>query len=334
MKSSTEDRQSISTRTAPGVPSAALEVHSRGFEDDPQLVREVRSPAGKRRWVASFAAAERLIREGTNSRRVVPVQVAKFEETVEALRHRLPTDPVNRPAPLELPLRMLVVLPTYNERENLESMASAIQGHLACDVLVVDDSSPDGTGELADQLAASRTGVHVLHRAEKQGLGPAYLAGFAWGLERGYERLFEIDCDFSHPTWDLPRLAWAGQDHELVIGSRYVRGGGTEGWNLPRRLLSTTANFYTRLLLGFGVHDYTAGFRCYSADLLRRIDFERVAASGYSFQIEMTWRSKQAGASILELPIRFVDRVAGVSKMDTGIAREALFLVALLRFRR
>ena len=334
MSPSTEDRRSISVETAPGVRSAAPQIHPGGFEDDPNLVREVRSPAGKRRWVASFSEAERLIREGTDSHLVVPVPVAEFERTIEALRAHLPTDPVNRPAPLELPLRMLVVLPTYNERENLEPMVHAIQGHLACDVLVVDDDSPDGTGELADEIAASSEGVHVLHRAEKEGLGRAYLAGFAWGLERDYERLFEIDCDFSHPPWDLPRLAWAGQVHELVIGSRYVRGGGTEGWDASRRLLSTTANLYTRLFLGFGVHDYTAGFRCYSAELLRRLDLERVSASGYSFQIEMTWRSKRAGASIVELPIRFVDRVAGTSKMNAAIAREALPLVALLRFRR
>ncbi|MFC1888710.1 polyprenol monophosphomannose synthase [Thermodesulfobacteriota bacterium] len=285
-------------------------------------------------WVTSFAEAEELIRKGTDSQRVLPVPVAEISRTVEKLRERLPREPVNRLTPLDLPLRMLVVLPTYNERENLKPMVRAIQGNLACDVLIVDDNSPDGTGKIADELAGSTAGVHVLHRAEKQGLGRAYMAGFEWGLERDYERLFEIDCDFSHPPWDLPRLAWAAQDYELVIGSRYVRGGGTEGWNALRRLLSTTANLYTRFFLGFGVHDYTAGFRCYSADLLRHIDFERVVASGYSFQIEMTWLSKRAGVSILELPIRFVDRVTGASKMTGAIALEALPLVALLRFRR
>jgi dolichol-phosphate mannosyltransferase len=305
-----------------------------GFDDDPNLAREVLSHGGKERWVAGFTAAERLIEGGIDSRRVIPVPAADLQSTIEALPSILPNRPVTRPTPLRVPLRLLVVLPTYNERDNLEKMVHSILGHLVCDVLVVDDGSPDGTGEIADQLVASIPAVHVLHREKKQGLGRAYLAGFEWGLERGYERLFEIDCDFSHPPWDLPRLAWAGQEHDLVIGSRYVRGGGTEGWNASRRLLSGLANFYTRFFLGFRVHDFTAGFRCYSADLLRRIEFHRVAASGYSFQIEMTWRSLRAGADIRELPIRFVDREAGVSKMDSGIAREALRLVPLMRFRR
>lgn len=314
------------------------EVHLKGpaggaFEDDPGLRREVRSADGVARLVATFEGAEDAIRRGRDSRTVVGVGARDFERALAEVAAFNPVDGLTRPSPLRLDLRLLVVLPTYNERENLEPMVRAIHGHLDCDILVVDDGSPDGTGELADELAAEDARLHVLHRAVKEGLGRAYLAGFEWGLERGYERLFEIDCDFSHAPWDLPRLAWAGQDADLVIGARYVPGGGTAGWTASRRWLSTCANLYTRTFLGFDVHDWTAGFRCYSADLLRRIDFSSIAASGYSFQIEMTWRSKRAGGRIVELPIRFVDREAGVSKMSPGIAREALRLVPLMRFR-
>lgn len=284
--------------------------------------------------VASFAGAERLIRSGIDSRDVLIARGGDLDAAAERLRQQDPTGPLEPDAPHVIGPKLLVCLPTYNEADNLERMVQAIRTWLACDILVIDDGSPDGTGRIADRLCAELDGVHVLHKQDKAGLGHAYLAGFAWGLERGYERLFQIDCDFSHAPWDIARLAYAGLDHELVIGSRYVPGGGTEGWVFRRRMLSKGGNLYAKLFLGFGIEDYTAGFRCYDADLLRRIDLSNIAASGYSFQVEMTYRSRQAQASIRELPIRFVDRVEGVSKMTGSIAREALRVIPALRFGR
>jgi dolichol-phosphate mannosyltransferase len=187
---------------------------------------------------------------------------------------------------------------------------------------------------IADELAAAGPRVSVLHRAEKQGLGRAYLAGFAWALERGYERVFEMDCDFSHPPWDLPRLADAARSADLVIGSRYVSGGRTTGWALSRRLLSRCANLYTRAFLGLGVHDWTAGFRCYDTALLGALELGSVRTDGYAFQIEMTWRTRRQGGSVRELPIRFVDREAGKSKMSRAIALEAVLTVPRMRLWR
>ncbi len=307
---------------------------ARGFDDDASLHRTATTPAGRVVHVASFAAAERLIAGGADSRDVL---IARGGDLDAAQRHLVasnPTGPLEPATPHAFEPRLLVCLPTYNELENLESMVRAILTWLDCDILVVDDDSPDGTGALADRLAEELPAVHVLHKKEKAGLGHAYLAAFAWGMERGYERLFQIDCDFSHAPWDLPRLAYAGVDNELVIGSRYVEGGGTEGWVMRRRMLSKGGNLYAKLFLGFDVQDYTAGFRCYDARLLSRIDLNGIAASGYSFQVEMTWRSKRAKASVKELPIRFVDREHGVSKMTGSIAREALAVIPSLRFGR
>lgn len=305
-----------------------------GFDDDAHHSRTFRTPGGREVHVASFAAAERLIRAGVDSRDVLIARGGDLDAAAERLRRADPVGPLEPEAPHVIGPKLLVCLPTYNEADNLERMVQAIRTWLACDILVIDDGSPDGTGRIADRLSAELDGVHVLHKEDKAGLGHAYLAGFAWGLERGYERLFQIDCDFSHAPWDIARLAYAGLDHELVIGSRYVPGGGTEGWVFRRRMLSKGGNLYAKLFLGFGIEDYTAGFRCYDADLLRRIDLSNIAASGYSFQVEMTYRSRQAGASIRELPIRFVDRVEGVSKMTGSIAREALRVIPSLRFRR
>lgn len=305
-----------------------------GFDDDDHHSRTFRTRSGREVHVASFAAAERLIRSGIDSRNVLIARGGDLDSGVERLRALDPTGPLEPPAPHVIGPKLLVCLPTYNEAQNLERMVKAIRTWLDCEILVIDDSSPDGTGAIADRLSAEISGVHVLHKRDKAGLGHAYLAGFAWGLERGYERLFQIDCDFSHAPWDIARLAYAGLDHELVIGSRYVPGGGTEGWVFRRRLLSKGGNLYAKLFLGFDVDDYTAGFRCYDAELLRRIDLSDIAASGYSFQVEMTWRAKRAGASIRELPIRFVDRVDGLSKMTGSIAREALFVIPSLRFGR
>jgi dolichol-phosphate mannosyltransferase len=192
------------------------------------------------------------------------------------------------------------------------------------DILVVDDNSPDGTGEWADARAAEDSHVHVIHRPGKQGLGVAYRAGFAWALERGYERIVEMDADGSHRAEDLPSLLDDGGVHDLVIGSRWVRGGAVVNWPAHRKLLSTGANRYVRLALGLPVRDATAGFRAYSAAILSALELDKVESHGYCFQIDMTWRVAQAGGTILEVPITFVERDAGSSKMSGAIIREAL----------
>lgn len=285
--------------------------------------------------VPSYELAELLVERGADSSRIAVAREAGREQAwIDALVQAGASDPILPPAPQAFPWRGLVVLPTYNEIENLPDMVDAIRRFCAVDVLVVDDSSPDGTGELADRLAAQNEDVFVLHRAEKQGLGPAYVAGFHWALERDYDRVFEMDCDFSHAPWDLPRLAAASADADLVIGSRYVRGGATEGWTLPRRLLSRGANIYTKVFLGRRVHDWTAGFRCFRADLLRKLPLDQLSASGYSFQIEMAWRTLANGGTIREVPISFVDRNEGNSKMSRAIAIEAVTLVPRMRWRR
>jgi len=228
-------------------------------------------------------------------------------------------------------VRVLVVIPTYNEAENVERMLRRVHEALPeAGVLVVDDGSPDGTADLVDAVAEELGDVHVLRRARKAGLGSAYRAGFAWGLANGYEACVEMDADFSHDPGALPGLVAPLSDgHELVIGSRYVEGGSIPNWSWSRHLLSWGGNRYATVVLGLGVADSTAGFRAYAATLLRRLDLDRIRAEGYGFQIEMTYRSKQAGASVIETPIRFVDRVAGESKMSSAIVVEALGLVTL-----
>jgi len=228
-------------------------------------------------------------------------------------------------------VRVLVVIPTYNEAENVERMLRRVHEALPeAGVLVVDDGSPDGTADLVDAVAEELGDVHVLRRARKAGLGSAYRAGFAWGLANGYEACVEMDADFSHDPGALPGLVAPLSDgHELVIGSRYVAGGSIPNWSWSRHLLSWGGNRYATVVLGLGVADSTAGFRAYAATLLRRLDLDHIRAEGYGFQIEMTYRSKQAGASVVETPIRFVDRVAGESKMSSAIVVEALGLVSL-----
>ncbi len=304
----------------------------RTVSDDSQLPRSV-EPGEHLFLVPDFRLAEALVARGADSSRIAVEQEGNAEAWIQALARSRPGDPLIPPEPYRFPWRILVILPTYNERDNLGQMTKAILRYLDADILVVDDGSPDGTGDLADSLAAENRRIKVLHRPAKEGLGKAYLAGFRQALEEGYERIFETDCDFSHAPWDLPRLAAASAEADLVIGSRYVRGGSTEGWTAPRLALSRGANFYTRSWLGFGVHDWTAGFRCYHDTLLRKLDLDGIAANGYSFQIEMTWRSLREGARIRELPIRFVDRHAGRSKMDRRIALEAVRLVPWLRFK-
>jgi len=227
-------------------------------------------------------------------------------------------------------VRVLVVVPTYNEAPNVERFLEAVHEALpAAGILVVDDGSPDGTADLAEAAGKRLGDVHVLRRSRKSGLGSAYRAGFAWGLERGYEACVEIDADFSHDPAVLPELlAPLAEGHELAIGSRYVPGGSIPKWSWSRHLLSRGGNAYASAVLGLGVADSTAGFRAYAASLLARLDLPSVRAEGYGFQIEMTYRSKQAGASIVEVPIRFVDRTAGDSKMSGAIVVEALGLVS------
>src|SRR3984885_6184586 len=228
-------------------------------------------------------------------------------------------------------MRPLVVIPTYNESENIERMLRRIHECLpSAGVLVVDDGSPDGTAERVKKVAAerARAGRHGPERASKSGLGSAYRAGFAWGLERGYDACVEIDADFSHDPAALPTLiAPLSEGFDVVIGSRYVEGGSIPNWAWHRHLLSRGGNLYASGVLGLGVSDSTAGYRCYSADILRRLDLDRIRAEGYGFQIEMTYRARQYGAVITEVPIKFVDREAGESKMSSFIVVEALGLV-------
>lgn len=230
-------------------------------------------------------------------------------------------------------MQPLVIIPTYNEIENLDAIVAAVRGH-HYDVLVVDDGSPDGTGAQADALASSDEGVHVLHRSEKAGLGPAYAAGFAWALDQGFDIICEMDADFSHDPDDLPRLIRAvEQGADLAIGSRYVQGGGTEGWSWHRRLLSKAGNRYAAIMLGISTKDATAGFRAFRDTTIRKLEPSTCEASGYGFQIEMAWRTEQAGLEIVEVPIVFRDRTKGDSKMDRSIALEAIRLVTAWGFR-
>ncbi len=223
-------------------------------------------------------------------------------------------------------LRTLVVIPTYNEREALPGTLQRLRAAVpTADVLIADDNSPDGTGQWADEAAAADEQAHVLHRAGKEGLGPAYLAGFAWGLERGYEVLVEMDADASHRPEQLPGiLAAIDEGADLAIGSRWIPGGRVHDWPLQRLLLSRGANLYVRILLGLGVNDATAGFRAFRADLLRTLLAQQIASQGYCFQVDMTRRAHAAGARIREVPIDFDERTEGASKMSSSIVREAL----------
>lgn len=234
-------------------------------------------------------------------------------------------------------MRSLVVLPTYNEAANISRILEAVRR--ACPeagVLVVDDASPDGTADLAKAAAERLGSIDVLVRPAKNGLGNAYKAGFAWGLERGYEAFVEMDSDFSHDPADLPRLLapLEAGSAELAIGSRYVPGGAIPNWSVSRRLLSRFGNLYAKYALGLGVEDSTAGFRAYARGLLERIDLEAVRADSYGFQVEMTYFSILAGAAVVEVPIRFVDRVEGDSKMSSHTVTEALLLVTGLGLKR
>ena len=226
--------------------------------------------------------------------------------------------------------RATVCLPTYNERENLEPMLRAL-GDAGVRVLVVDDNSPDGTGRLADRLAQELDYVDVLHRSRKEGLGPAYIAGFRQALADGAELILEMDCDFSHDPKDVPRLIAATDDADLALGSRYVKGGQVADWGPTRRAISAGGSFYARVLLSSQIRDLTGGFKCYHRQVLETIDLDAIDSKGYAFQIETTYRALQAGFRVVEVPIRFADREVGSSKMSGAIVLEAIWKVPALR---
>lgn len=232
---------------------------------------------------------------------------------------------------------LVVCLPTYNERENLAPMVGAIHEALRSAgidgrILVVDDSSPDGTGTLADELAARHAFVEVLHRPRKEGLGPAYLAGFRHALAAGADLVAEIDCDFSHDPADLPRLVAAATDADLVLGSRYVPGGGTRNWGLLRRLVSRGGCLYAQAVLASPIRDLTGGFKCFRRSAIEALPLDRIESRGYAFQVETTYRVARAGLRVTEVPIVFVDRRAGQSKMTRSIMAEALVRLPKLRW--
>jgi dolichol-phosphate mannosyltransferase len=229
-------------------------------------------------------------------------------------------------------VRVTVCLPTYNERENLERMVRVL-GEQGVSVLVIDDNSPDETGELADALARELPHVSVLHRERKEGLGPAYLAGFRRALADGAELILEMDCDFSHDPADVPRLIAAAGGADLALGSRYVPGGSIRNWGLIRRAVSAGGSLYARLLLGVDVRDLTGGFKCYRRAVLETIDLDAISSKGYAFQIETTYRALRAGFRLVEVPIRFVDREQGGSKMSRRIVLEGMWKVPALRLK-
>lgn len=232
------------------------------------------------------------------------------------------------------PERVLVLIPTYNERDNIERVVARLHACVPdADVLVLDDASPDGTGDIADALAAADSRVHVLHRPAKTGLGAAYVAGFRWGLDHGYDALVEMDADGSHAPEQLPDLLARAGDADVVLGSRWVPGGAVVDWPKRRELLSRAGNAYTRVLLGLPVRDATGGYRVYRREVLETIPVGDVASQGYCFQVDVLWRAWRAGFTVAEVPITFVERVSGVSKMDRSIVSEALWRVTVWGLR-
>jgi dolichol-phosphate mannosyltransferase len=224
--------------------------------------------------------------------------------------------------------RVIVIIPTYNERDNLRHIAQRVRSAVPdADVLVVDDNSPDGTGQTADELAAADDQIQVLHRPVKAGLGAAYIAAFQWALDQGYDAMVEMDADGSHQPEELPKLLAALDDADVVLGSRYVPGGKVVNWPKSRQLLSRGGNTYTRLMLRIPLNDATGGYRVYRATTLRKVDLEDVESQGYCFQIDLTLRAIQAGLKVVEVPITFVERTRGASKMSNAVVREALWRV-------
>ena len=227
-------------------------------------------------------------------------------------------------------MKATVCLPTYNERENLEKMVRALGRH-GVRVLVADDNSPDGTGEIADRLAQELDYVDVLHRPQKEGIGPAYIAAFRQALQTDTDLVLEMDCDFSHDPADVPRLIAACEGADIALGSRYVPGGGTRNWGLVRRIVSWGGSFYARVILGLRIHDLTGGFKCFRRTVLETIDLDAIHSKGYAFQIELTYRAARRGFRVVEVPIVFADRTEGTSKMSRTIFLEAVVKVPLLR---
>jgi dolichol-phosphate mannosyltransferase len=226
----------------------------------------------------------------------------------------------------------LIIVPTYNVLENLPRVVKEIQTYLpSADILVVDDQSPDGTGQLADEMQAQNPKIFVLHRKAKEGLGKAYIAGFQWALSRDYELIFEMDADLSHPASALPRFIEASKTADVVLGSRWTAGGGVSGWPLKRKMISQGGSLYARGILGVGIKDLTGGFKCFHRRVLEQIGLEQVVTVGYGFQIELTWRALQKGFTVVEIPILFTDRILGKSKMSGAIFMEALSLVWKLK---
>ena len=230
-------------------------------------------------------------------------------------------------------MKALIVIPTYDERENLvELLGRVFAQNLPTEVLIVDDNSPDGTGALADEMAAADPRIHVMHRAGKMGLGSAYVAGFRWALERDYEAVFEMDADFSHNPDSLGEFLRELESADLVLGSRYLHGVTVVNWPLSRLILSYSANVYSRIITGMRVKDLTGGYKCFHRRVLEAIDWNRVRSDGYAFQIELSFKAWRKGFRIKEIPIMFVDRRAGTSKMSRKIVREAVWMVWRLRF--
>lgn len=226
----------------------------------------------------------------------------------------------------------VVLLPTYNERENIESIVPAILAAAPVDVCILDDASPDGTGALADALAAANPRVWVVHRPGKSGLGPAYLDGFKRALDAGYEKILHMDADFSHPPRYLPELMKLADTYDVVLGSRWVKGGGTENWPLRRQLISRCGSLYARTFLSVPVRDLTGGFKCFRRKVLATIDLDSIKTTGYGFQIEVTYKAIRHGFTVKEMPITFVERLQGASKMTRKIILEAIVRVPKLRF--
>ncbi|MGE0469289.1 MAG: polyprenol monophosphomannose synthase [Nitrospira sp.] len=284
--------------------------------------------------VPNFELAEELVARGVDSARIAISHGSSPNGSSHGYSQIALGRPLVPASPFTFDQSIVIVLPTYNERSNLAALVATIGKYLTADILIVDDNSPDGTGQVADQLRGEHRHIHVLHRPKKQGLGPAYLAGFEWAIHRNYDRIIEMDCDFSHAPWDVPRLVHGSRTAELVIGSRYVSGGGTENWDARRRLVSRCGNTYVRLFLGPMIHDWTGGFRCYHRSLLLKMHLETVRAKGYVFQVELAWRAVQLGADIRELPIRFSDRVQGQSKLGWHSLIEGLVQVPKMCFQR
>ena len=284
--------------------------------------------------VPSFEMAEALISRGADSARIAMTRLDASDQHYPGYVQAAPNKQLVPIVPFHFDRSVLIVLPTYNERNNLEALIRAIGQYLIADILVVDDNSPDGTGQLADELSRHLKHVQVLHRDKKEGLGPAYVAGFQWAIERDYRLIVEMDCDFSHAPWDIPRMIQGSASADLVIGSRYIPGGGTQDWNMQRRLVSRLGNAYVSIFLGSRIHDWTGGFRCFRHELLADMDLARVKAKGYVFQVEMAWQALQLGAAISEIPIRFRDRLEGQSKLGWPTIVEAITEVPRMYFRK